>query len=216
MEALSLSGTLMWPQGTRADIYLRENILEHLFITLARWCLFVHSSTTWKKKPNPPLPLPPPPPPAPTVLSLRNLTTEFMVYSWGLFWPRELGVLNQRRISPSFYGPRGGKTGRQANEITDLDRIITSLKEREREETISLTCSASPIRPSDHHHLIFSAASSVYMRPRGGMCVSVSRCCHMPTCMHICRPPLQMMLPIWKRQELAVRLCQLCVTENPL
>lgn len=100
-----------------------------------------------------------------------------MVYSWGLFWPRELGVLNQRRISPSFYGPRGGKTGRQANEITDLDRIITSLKEREREreETISLTCSASPIRPSDHHHLIFSAASSVYMRPRGGdVCVGVA------------------------------------------
>lgn len=58
-----------------------------------------------------------------------------------------------------------------------MDRIITSLKEREREreETISLTCSASPIRPSDHHHLIFSAASSVYMRPRGGdVCVGVA------------------------------------------
>lgn len=108
-----------------------------------------------------------------------------MVYSWGLFWPRELGVLNQRRISPSFYGPRGGKTGRQANEITDSDRIITSLKEREREreETISLTCSASPIRPSDHHHLIFSAASSGYMRPRGEC---VCRCRAAATCLHAC------------------------------
>lgn len=56
-------------------------------------------------------------------------------------------------------------------------------REREREETISLTCSASPIRPSDHHHLIFSAASSVYMRPRGGC---VCRCRAAATCLHAC------------------------------
>lgn len=108
-----------------------------------------------------------------------------MVYSWGLFWPRELGVLNQRRISPSFYGPRGGKTGRQANEITDLDRIITSLRERERErgnDLPHLLClSHPPVRPSSSHFL------GCFVRvhaPAGGGCVC--RCRAAATCLHAC------------------------------
>lgn len=48
------------------------------------------------------------------VLLLHNLTTHWMVYSWGLFWPRELGVLNQRRSSQLCSGLRG-KT-KQADE----------------------------------------------------------------------------------------------------
>lgn len=37
-----------------------------------------------------------------------------MLYSWGLFWPRELGVLNQRRFSTSLHGTLWGKNQRQA------------------------------------------------------------------------------------------------------
>lgn len=48
------------------------------------------------------------------VLLLHNLTTHWMVYSWSLFWPRELGVLNQRRSSQLCSG-LGGKT-KQADE----------------------------------------------------------------------------------------------------
>lgn len=48
------------------------------------------------------------------VLLLHNLTTHWMVYSWGLFWPRELGVLNQRRSS-RFCRGLGGET-KQADE----------------------------------------------------------------------------------------------------
>lgn len=48
------------------------------------------------------------------VLLLHNLTTHWMVYSWGLFWPRELGVLNQRRSSRLCRG-LGGET-KQADE----------------------------------------------------------------------------------------------------
>lgn len=107
-----------------------------------------------------------------------------MVYSWGLFWPRELGVLNQRRISPSFYGPRGGKTGRQANEITDLDRIITSLKERERERKRS----PSPALPLPSTRLTIIISFSRLLRPctcaRGGECVC--RCRAAATCLHAC------------------------------
>lgn len=107
-----------------------------------------------------------------------------MVYSWGLFWPRELGVLNQRRISPSFYGPRGGKTGRQANEITDSDRIITSLKERERERKRS----PSPALPLPSARPTIIISFSRLLRPctcaRGGECVC--RCRAAATCLHAC------------------------------
>lgn len=107
-----------------------------------------------------------------------------MVYSWGLFWPRELGVLNQRRISPSFYGPQGGKTGRQANEITDLDRIITSLRERERERKRS----PSPALPLPSARPTIIISFSRLLRPctcaRGGECVC--RCRAAATCLHAC------------------------------
>lgn len=128
-----------------------------------------------------------------------------MLYSWGLFWPRELGVLNQRRISPSLHRP-WGKTGRRANEISDLDRITTSV--RAKEQMISLTCSAFT-----HLTIII-----LFSRPLRS-CARLWGCMLMPvfnyrtalnemlpfkmyTCTVSCRRALKTVLAIWIGLEL--------------
>lgn len=97
------------------------------------------------------------------VLLLHNLTTHWMVYSWGLFWPRELGVLNQRRSSQLCSG-LGGKT-KQADE--EIDRNTVSL----RKWPSPVTCSPSAMWPS--------AFRFGHMEPRFECNVSASLHVHM-------------------------------------
>lgn len=144
-----------------------------------------------------------------------------MVYSWGLFWPRELGVLNQRRISPSLQGPRGENS--QAGEWDSRLGRNYHFTARERENDLRhlLCLFHPPVWPS---WFCFSRLLHLCTCACGDVCWCVClKCCTalkltlllwMSTCMYLCRPALQMMLPIWRGQELAERLCQLCVTKN--
>lgn len=111
-----------------------------------------------------------------------------MVYSWGLFWPREPGVLNQRRISRSFQGAsrENRQAGRQASEIADSDKITTSL--REDVEMISVTCSPPAIWPTSFHFLARFSYVDVpgeMWRVCSGAELLWMRCCH-SRCLHAC------------------------------
>lgn len=140
-----------------------------------------------------------------------------MVYSWGLFLPRHSEWDQNLSISPRALRE---KTGKRASEIADLDRITTSLNEKEK--MILATHSAYSIHPSDPHHFIFSPASSVYMCRWGCVGAGVRRCSEGSAAtldvdmnlFTVCKVASQMMLPIWIGQELAERLWCLCVTEN--
>lgn len=71
---------------------------------------------------------------APPLRKAAAAAAHRMLYSWGLFWPRELGVLNQRRFSTSLNGALQGKTSGGCNglqpvdEIAASDRITTSVR----------------------------------------------------------------------------------------
>lgn len=85
---------------------------------------------------------------------LHNLTTELMVYSWGLFWPREPGVRNQRRISRSFQG--ASRENRQAGRrVSSQTRTKLPLHW---ERMWKWSQSPALRLPSDQHHSIFVPA----------------------------------------------------------
>lgn len=138
-----------------------------------------------------------------------------MVYSWGLFWPRELGVLNQRRISPSLRGLGGKQAGRRMRSQTRTKLPLQCLRERK--------WSSSPALPLPSTRLtiiiaFFSPATSVYARLRGcvSMCVFKCHAALKSGCLHAC---ILMLHGKWRYQSaedgsLTEGLCEMCVTEN--